>query len=562
VSRFQAAQRLKIGLWLLPLVYLGLFFFYPLGAILSVSFDQAGSVLATARTWVVTGRVLGFTMFQALLSTGLTVLVGFPAAYLFARMKFPGKGVLRLLTTLPFILPTVVAAAGFNALLGPRGWVNLGLMSLLGLQEAPIHILNTLGAILLAHVFYNTSVMARVVGSAWAGQDAHLEQAARMLGASGWRVFREVTLPLLRPALTSALLLVFLFNFSSFGVILMLGGPRFATLEVEIYTQALHMLNLPLAGLLSLIQLGFTLLISAFSGRLGSGGAAVLPDLRQEGSHTPKGWPEIVFVWGLSLTLVVLLASPLAALVARSLWVSSPGGGMHIGLDFYTALFTNRLGGVFYVAPVVAVRNSLVYAGATVAISLTLGLAATAALRQKYHSGSQPSMIQQLYQALVMLPLGASAVTLGLGFVVVFNHPPLLLARSGWIIPVAHSLVAMPFVVRTLQPAWEAIPRAMGEVSATLGANPWRAFWEVTLPLLSRPLLVAAMFAFAISLGEFGASSFLARPDFPTLPVAVFRYLAQPGEINYGQALAMANILLLVCAGCIVVMERVKSRQE
>jgi thiamine transport system permease protein len=235
-------------LWALPIVFLVVFFFVPLGAIFRLVLDMAVrdglDQAVLARIW----RPLGFTIYQALLSTGLTLLVGVPAAYVFGRFTFPGKGLLRILTTLPFILPTVVVAASFNALLGPRGFVNLILMNLFDLSAPPVNLLNTLAIIVLAHVFYNTTIVIRVLGTAWEQLDPRLEHAARILGASAWRTMWEVTLPLLRPALLASLLLVFMFNFTSFGVILLLGGPRYATLEVEIYIQALHMLNLPLAG--------------------------------------------------------------------------------------------------------------------------------------------------------------------------------------------------------------------------------------------------------------------------------------------------------------------------
>ena len=166
------------------------------------------------------------------------------------------------------MLPTVVVAAGFNALLGPNGWVNLGLMDLFHLQSAPISIVGTLGVILLAHVFYNTTIVIRLVGNALSHLDPRLEQAARTLGADPPRVLSRLTLPLLRPSILAASVLVFIFDFTSFGVILLLGGPGFSTLEVEIYKQAVQIFNLPLAGLLSLIQLLCTLAFSILYSRI------------------------------------------------------------------------------------------------------------------------------------------------------------------------------------------------------------------------------------------------------------------------------------------------------
>ncbi len=548
-----------ILLWLLPLAFLGYFFFFPLARIFRLAAESAFTNGLASGTWYSIWRPLSFTLLQATLSTLLTVLIGLPAAYVLGRFAFPGKSVLRALTTVPFILPTVVVAAGFNALIGPRGWLNLLLMGLFNLSSPPVNILNTLWAILLAHVFYNTTVILRVVGGAWAELDPRLELAGRVLGASRLRNFWEVTLPLLRPAILSATLLVFLFDFTSFGVILLLGGPRFATLEVEIFIQSLQLLNLPLAGLLSAIQLLLTLVMTVLYTRLVGVGEAVplSPRLQGEGVHPPRGWGERALVIGMVLVLILLLVTPMLALGLRSVTRFEAARGQHgpvnsgFTLDYYRELFVNRQESIFYVPPVDAVRNSLVYAGVTVLVSVTLGFLASYALNQR-------SRLNKLLDPLLMLPLGASAVTLGLGFIVTFNRPPLDVRSFPLLIPIAHSLVALPFVVRSLQPALASIPQRLRDAAAVLGASPWQVWRTVDLPILTRAALVGATFSFTISLGEFGATSFLARPENPTMPIAIYRFLSQPGALNYGQALAMATLLMLVCAAAILIMERIR----
>lgn len=551
-----------LALWLLPLAFLLIFFFLPLGRIFGVAGQgllQTGLSPAAGERLL---RALGFTFYQAALSTLLTVLVGLPGAFVFARFNFPGKRLLRLLSTLPFILPTVVVAAAFNALIGPRGWFNLLAMAWFNLPAPPLNLLNSLAAILLAHVFYNTTIILRVVGSAWEQLDPRLEAAARVLGASPWRAFGEVTLPLLRPALLAAALLVFLFDFTSFGVILLLGGPRFATLEVEIYIQALHLLNLPLAGLLSLVQLLCTLLLTVIYTRAASRlNIPLTPRLRGEGAAAPQTLRQKVLVGAVVVMLFTLLVLPLAALAARSVARLEPARGQRgafesgLTLDYYRELFINRRGSLFYVPPIQAARNSLLYAGLTVGLSLGLGLPAAAAL-------SRRSALNRILDPLLMLPLGASAVTLGLGFILTFNRPPLEARSFPLLIPIAHSLVAFPFVVRTLTPVLNSIPVNLRQAAAVLGASPFRVWLEVDLPILARAALVAAIFSFTISLGEFGATSFLARPEFPTLPVAIFRFISQPGGLNYGQALAMSTLLLAVCGLGIALLERVRLPEQ
>jgi ABC-type Fe3+ transport system permease subunit len=243
-------------LWVAPLGFLGVFYFYPLLNILAISFERGqGGLIAPFIEIFTTAsllKILGFTFWQAILSTGLTLLFGLPGAYLLARYRLWGKNLILAMTGVSFVLPTLVVATAFNAILGPRGWANLLLMQSFRLDQPPVHFVNTFGAILVAHVFYNTTIVLRLVGDFWAHLDPRLGQAARVLGANGWQTLRRVSLPLLMPALASASLLVFIFDFTSFGVILVLGGPRFATLEVEIYNQTISLFNLPLAAALSL----------------------------------------------------------------------------------------------------------------------------------------------------------------------------------------------------------------------------------------------------------------------------------------------------------------------
>jgi thiamine transport system permease protein len=543
-------------LWLLPLVFMALFFYAPLAAVfgrMAQGFSAAGLGRTDAAGYLL--RVLGFTLWQALLSTVLTLALGLPAAWIFARLRFPGKHALHILITLPFILPTVVAASAFSALLGPGGWANQLLMALFGLSQPPIQFMNTLGAILAAHVFYNVAIIIRVVGAAWSQLDPRLEHAARALGASPARTLREVTLPLLRPAILSAALLVFLFDFASFGVVLILGGPQFATLEVEVYTQALHMLNLPLAALLSALQLACTLVLTVLYQRVqGTRRVPLLPRFSDELAHAPRTRAERLLLWGVLAVLVLLILLPLLALVLKSVLLVPRGGGpASFTLEFYRELFINRRDSLFHIPPVAAIRNSLVYGLLTVLFSLGLGTLIAYALER-------PGRLGAVLETAVMLPLGLSPVTLGLGFILLFNAPPLDARSFPLLVPIAHSLVALPMVVRTLQPALRAIPAHLRDSAAVLGASPLRRWLEVDLPILARAGAAAGVFAFTISLGEFGATSFLSRPESPTLPTAIFRFLSQPGSLNYGASMAMSVLLLLICAAAIVVIESILRR--
>ncbi len=497
-------------LWLFPLTFLAVFFFLPLFRILALTLNR--SVL-TSENISITYSALRFTFYQAILSTLLTLLLGLPSAYLFARYDFRGKSLLRALTAVPFMLPTVVVAAGFSALLGPRGLFHV-LLPLSNFQFA-----GTLSAILIAHVFYNTTIIIRVVGNALSSLDPKLEHAARSLGADTFHVWQNIILPLLRPSIFAATLLVFLFDFTSFGVILLLGGSQFSTLEVEIYIQAVKQLHLPLAALLALIQLICTLVFSILYTRVVTRSTQQLTP--RFTLIKPQTLKQKIFVTLFCILLSAFFLLPLASLPIRSLFRLEADRGQRSGVqygfttDYYTELFINRRDSVFYVPPIQATFNSISYAGATVLLSLLLGYPAAIAL-------ANPSRLEKI----------------------IISYGKWL--TSPWLVPFAHTLVALPFVIRTLQPSIASIPQRLRQAAASLGASPFEVWKNIDLPILRRATLAAATFAFTISLGEFGATLLISRPEYPTIPVAIERFLSQPGGLNYGQAMAMATILMLL----------------
>jgi len=550
---------LLAAVFLSPLLFFALFYFYPLAAMLRLGLWPEGRLDTAALGELFRSayfrRVLWFTVWQAVVSTLLTLALALPGAYVLARFRFRGQTLIRAVATLPFVLPTVVVAAAFVALVGPTGVLNVWLMRLLALDAPPIRLSQTVWIILLAHVFYNYSVALRLLSAYWQNLPPSLSQAAQMLGASPARAFLTVTLPLLRPAILAAAALVFTFTFTSFGVIVVLGGPRFATLEVEIYRQAVNLFNLPVAAALSLWQILFTFVLMAGytrtqlrvtrALRLGARRAIERP------ARTPR---ERLLVAGNAAAILVLIGAPLLALLGRSL-----RGAAGPTLAYYRALFTNRDDSLFFVPPVAAMRNSVAIALAATLLAVALGLI-TAQLLTRWERGPQGShrgrvALARLLDPLLMLPLATSAVTLGLGYLIALGRPPLNLRGSILILPIAHAVVAAPFVLRSVLPGFRGILPSLREAAAVMGADGWRIWREVDWPLIRRPLLVGALFAFTISMGEFGATIFLVRPETPTLPIAIYRFLGQPGALNYGQALAMSVLLLLVCAVAFVAIE-------
>ena len=546
----------RLTLWLLPLSFLAAFFYVPLLRVFSEVLDAR---LAAPENLRIAFDVLGFTVWQASLSTLFTLALGIPTAFLLTRYRFPGRALVRTVTAVPFMLPTVVVAAGFNALLGPHGLLNLILMRGLGLETPPIKLAGTLGAIILAHVFYNSTIVIRMVSTALGSLSPRLEPAARSLGADGPRFWSSVLLPMLRPAVLGSALLVFLFDFTSFGVVLLLGAGSFSTLEVEIFVRVLRLPNLPLAALLSLIQLLFTLLILWLYARVSGGGVQSAPSTDEADRGRSPGSSRRLVVSVASGFLLFFFLAPLLVLPVRSVWRVEADRGQRLDVqagltvDYYRELFVNRFASAFYVPPIRAAANSLVYAAATVGLSLLLGWPAAWAL-----AGS--SNVERSVNSLLMLPLGASAVTLGLGLILTYGRG----LSSPAFVPLAHTLVALPFVIRILQPAVESIPRRLRQAAAALGASPLRVWATVDWPIVGRSTVAAAVFTLTISLGEFGAALLITRPEYPTIPVAIYRFLSQPGGANYGQAMAMATILMVLTGLCVFSLDqlRLPGRQE
>lgn len=516
---------------------LAAFLAYPLQGILRESFQRDGGIgLLVEDTYYLERG--WFTLWQATVSAALTLLLAVPLAWLLACHAFPGKRTIEAVLMVPFVLPTIVVAVAFSALIGPSGVANDLLTRIPGIEEPPIRILNTVWAILLAHVFYNVAVAGRIIATGWRGLDSRVEESAAMLGAGPAARFFLVTLPALRNSLLAAASLVFLFCFTSFGVVLILGGPQFGTLETEIYRESLFLFRLPVAGALALAQLVVTFAAIVINARL----QQTTPQRTEARSTTPWDRKSAALGAAILALLLLLTAAPMAALVERSFH-----GGDGYTLRYYTMLDDNVRGQALFVAPIEAVRNSVVFAIATVAVALPIGtLAAIGSVRAR----------STLAEALVQLPLGVSSVTLGLGFLVTMDQPPLNLRESPALVVIAHSLIAVPFVTRTVSARLRSLDPRLRDAAAMLGAGPARTFFAVEAPLLKGAIGVAAVLSFATSMGEFGATLLIARPEYPTIPVAIFRYLGQPGALNYGQALAMSTVLMAVTGSTFFLAER------
>jgi len=437
----------------------------------------------------------------------------------------------------PFVLPTVVVGVAFEILIGDGG--PLGFLHLDGSPDA----------IVAGLVFFNAAVVIRVVGGAWESLDPRPAEAAAALGASPHQVLRDVTLPALRPAIVSAATVVFLFCATAFGIVLTLGGLRYSSVETQIYLLTTDLLDLQGAAALSVLQLSVVTALLLAAAR-----ARRTPDAAVARSHvrlrrlTRGDLPALAA----TVVLLLLVIGPIASLVVESLRVDGAWS-----LANYRALQTPGSHQALLVPVTEAVVNSLRIAVDATWMSLLLGLSVATVVTRRSRSRSE-RRLRGVLDGLFMLPLGVSAVTLGFGFLITLGQPPLDLRDSPLLIPVAQALVALPLVVRVLVPALSGIDDRLRQAAATLGASPTRALLVVDLPVIWKPLLAAAGFAFACSLGEFGATSFLVRDDRPTLPVVIFRLIGHPGDLNYGMALAGSVVLGGTTALVMLLVERLR----
>ena len=537
-----AAARLTRGLaGALPAVAVGafmvLFFAWPIAGVISrgLGGTNPAAVLGDLLGSASNRSVIWFTLWQAAVSTVLTVAVALPAAGAMARLRFRGQRLVRALAIVPFVLPTVVVAAAFEGLFDRFGLSGGGAVSLR----------HTVWAILMAHVFFNYAVVLRTVGAHWAALDARVEDQARVLGASRPQVFRQVVLPRLAPSIAAASAIVFLFSFTSFGVVLVLGGPARATIETEIYRYAVVRLDLAAAAALAVVQLGAVVALVAVSNALERRRAVAEPVSSPAAAPRRRG-PGLVANLAV---MALILGLPVAVLVERSL-AAGRGGGY--SLRNYTAM-AERVN-LLPDTALAALGNSLMFAAPAAALALLVGGTATLVVMRA--GGGSSRRIGRAFDIGLTLPLGTSAVTVGLGFLLVLNRPPIDIRTSLLVVPIAHAVVGIPFVVRTLVPMLRTVNPRIREAASVLGASPRRVRREVDLRVAARGVAVAAGFAFAVSLGEFGATSFIPRrPETLTAPLALFRLLGTPGEALRGQAMALAVSLMALTAVAVFVMD-------
>lgn len=489
-----------------PLLFLGTLVVAPALALLR----EAVTAEASASMWAALGGVwldphtrwrLLWSLAQAFFTVGAALVLGVPVAWALARLAFPGRRVLMGALTLPMVVPTLVAALGVLALWGPQGlWAR-------ATGWVPGDNAETPWLLLYGNLFFNLCLVVRAGVDALGQVGATTLAAARSLGAGPWRCFWRVEWPLMRPWLLSALCLVFLYTFSGFGLALVLGGQRYATAEVEIYTLVAHELQLAPAAALSIWTLALTGAVAWAQAALSRRLATPQPVQSVPARPARHAGERLLLAWALAV-LAVCVAAPVLAIVWRVGGAGASAWAVWAEPETLHALW-----------------NTVRFSALALALATLLGLAH--ALAAQRHTWAR---------AAAWLPLLVSPVVVALG---------LLLLYPGWaasvgLLVAAYALLAYPLVARNVGDALDSLPPHLLMAARTLGATPARVFWRVSLPLLRPALRRGMAWAAATALGEFAVSLFLSRPEWATLTTLIYQRLGRPGQGQLDAALVLA----------------------
>lgn len=497
----------------IPLAWFAVFFLWPtVNALVSlISLDAITETFSSSATW----KVVWFTTWQSVISVIATFAISLPVTWILARFTFPGSRWVRGVISTPFVLPTVVVAAAVMALLPAR-------------YQFGVH------SIVIAHVLFNIAVVVRIVGQRWQMIPTSQSQAAASLGANPIQIFLRVTLPQLRNSFINAATITFVFTFTSFGAVTVLGGVRYRTLEVEVYTYAVRLGKFDTAMVIALLQVvivATVLLITSVCSR------------RAHTAQTPQVTHISLSDYPRNRVTIQIVAVCTAALVALpflTLFVRSFRSGDSWSVSAWENLWNGSLERVGLDIPRI-IFHSLLFA--SIATAITIPFAYIVASTSVY-----TKRVGGLIQAATSLPIVVSAVTLGFGIIVTFDGAPLDWRSRTWLLPVVHALVALPLVVHILTPALRAIPPTQREAALTLGAAPLKVWWHIDAQHMRKPLVAGAAMSFAVSLGEFGATSFLTRSSSTTLPIAISQLLGRPGTLLQNSGFALAALFAALTA--------------
>ncbi len=526
------------SLYLIVLSYLFIFFYWPLLTIIRDAFLLNGSpslsILLTVISDPVVQSAFYFTLLESTLSTILSVMLGLPIAYILTKYRFPGKKIYEALILVPFVLPGIVVGLAFLLLFGPDGVIPNFFKDIFNLELASLS-WGFIG-IVFAHAYYNAPLVAVMTTSVWRRLDPEIEEAAETLGVHGFRKFYKITLPLIMPGLLSSALLTFIFCFSSFEIVLLLGNFRFRTLEVQIYHLFRNRLDFAGASALAFLQLS----IIAFLTVLYVKSLQKYTDVRKAGrtskyiemnlfSHRFSNFLLIAYLF----SFIVFQVFPLVLTFYNSVFDPVIDA---FTLKGYSLVFSSIYNPYLGSSPIKAPINTLVFSTITAIFAMLFGLISAYAT---YKGGT----LSLLFNVAIFVPLATSRLTIGLGMILTFGSIGFLYQDTRPLIIASHITIAYPFTTRSIMNGLSKIDPFIRESAETLGADPLNRFKKVDLPLLSPSIAVGLSLAFATSLGEFAATNILYRGNYPTLTVLIFVML---GGRQFTAASAAAFLLIIL----------------
>lgn len=504
----------RVWLWAAPILFVAVLFYLPLLRIIGVGFSSNWFEIYFEPA---TLKAIWFTIWQAALSTAIALLIGIPGAYVLYRKQFFGQRVIRALITVPLVLPTIVVAIVFSTF-----------------RDLP-----AIPLIIAAHVFVNYSLVVRTLGGVWATMDNETEEAAALAGAGRLRTTLAITLPQLKPAIVSAAALTFLFCSSSYGIILILGGGLVESVETQIASAALQVLDLNKAAALALLQTAITVIAFSISESIAKHPIGI--EQVHESSRKPRidarDWPALTVT---AVAVVALISMPMIVLLAKAFTFDGA-----LSLQNFLNLAGRGQRELLNISVWQATLNTL--RNVAISASLAVGLGSLVSyLLSRTHRNRRSKFLNRTLDLLFLIPVGISSVVLGFGYLITFGGGPLPLRASWLVVPIVQALMALPLVIRLIYPALISIGSEHREAASLAGANSRQTWWHIESGIIRNVILTAIGFALIAGIGEFGAASLLAFGDQATLPTVLFALISRPGAENFGMAMAVCAIMIVL----------------
>jgi len=525
-----------------PIILLSIFLIFPVGAVIIYGlFSGTGSSFMETISAYYTQFTIAFTLVQASISTILALLIGLPGALLLARLRFRGKSLIRALIIVPFVLPPIVVVVGFIQMFGSFGIIDSILMLITKSTTSILNLADGVVGIVLAHTFYNAPLVMLLVSASMERLNPEIEESAEILGADSVSRFRRITLPHILPSLSASAILTFLFCFMSFPIVLAFGNGVYRTLEVQIWN-AFRWSDYGEASSLVLIQILITISLAVSYiklGRVTENQSGPTSTIRTTTLGKYKLWEKIAITAYIIVTLF-LIGGPIISIIRAAFF--DPIRQVYT-LDGFSYLV--RIGSNGGFQPLI---NSLFYGGLATILSIIIGIPLAYAHKSKTRG------LPSLSSTMILLPLGISSITVAYGLMTVIAVPTGLNINPWPIIVIAQTIIGLPFTARSIEIGLKSIDPNILDQADSLGATRIQRLLFVEVPLLVPSILVGAVFAFAMAIGEMSATLFIALPQNYTLAVAIYDNL---GVRHFVEAGACSLILVALCVVAFLAMEKI-----